>query len=694
MKLFSTIILFLTLTHCFSQEDWTNYTSSFFINDVFIDEDDIWIGSSGGATRTSLTTGVIDLFIAGENSIKGGGISEIEKAPDGSLWFASENAGVFNYKDGEWIHYHQGIITEDYFNIDGLDIAANGDVWFLIRDNQLVNPSPVKLMRIRDGVVKSFGNLPEQIKGLSALNGESVFLFYDHFMYHYDVLEEDIRKTFSTGDIYDVKKDKNGKLFVITTHASYSLEEELLVPVFQNSFTGGAARTDVYNNIYWTNSTVSSTEKKIFKFDGLEVTSYDFQDFNPLPMGNPSSLWAVDGQGNFYFSSFGDVGEKLFYQYDGLEWKPIRSEIFPLHFVSGGEVQFDCNGNLWIEALFGVDVMYADGTWDYFPISEGNFQFGIADVSIDLVNCDVWIAIGNFEENSEIPGLIRFAQGERTSFLVDHQSIRVVEVLPNGRVYFFSTSGGLGFIENDQVNFIDEINSSNIIFDMAQDSKGNIFMVDYDLGLIKFDGIEFDYLGVGNPDYKSYKVFIDRDDVIWVSTDKGLMQYDGLNWVDHTSTFSTNSISGFVKDDFGRYWLSTRDGLFSWEKGIVQEYNIFNSGLASNSTYEMSLSSNGDLVISHSEGVAIFDLSEKEPLITKEKEGLLIYPNPSNGSICINLKVASSYQLFNINGTLIQSGLLQADLNIIDLDLVPGVYVFQFKDDSGNLKSSKVIISD
>ena len=66
--------------------------------------------------------------------------------------------------------------------------------------------------------------------------------------------------------------------------------------------------------------------------------------------------------------------------------------------------------------------------------------------------------------------------------------------------------------------------------------------------------------------------------------------------------------------------------------------------------------------------------------IDLELYDLILFPNPSNG--IINYRINSSkgkadFQIFNLQGQLMESGILKSNQGQLNLDLAPGVYVFE-----------------
>jgi len=54
----------------------------------------------------------------------GAGVNEIERPPDGVIWFGSENGGVFRRYQNEWTPYYDGVVDSTYSVIFEFQVLA------------------------------------------------------------------------------------------------------------------------------------------------------------------------------------------------------------------------------------------------------------------------------------------------------------------------------------------------------------------------------------------------------------------------------------------------------------------------------------------------------------------------------------------------------------------------------------------
>ncbi len=622
-----------------SQVSWQNYTNNIQVNDILGDGDDVWVGSKGGLTRTNLITGEFQNILAGNSPIVGGGILQIEKAPNGSIWFVSENAGVFNYINGEWKHYYQDIITADGTANKDLQILPNGDVWFMhVASYPDYNHS---LFRISNGIVQNFKNFPSKSKTFCALDENTIYIAYENEILKYDIDQSQVIENFNVGNSVISSNDKfskllldrNGNIFIPTLLKTFQIKDNVL-SILRNT---GINELNVFKgangNIYVQNYYSSlGNSYRLSKYDGFVFTDYTYDDFAPYPANSTPKFLNADNQGNLYARLLNADSDYHVSRFNGSIWTPIKSETYPMDNYQR-DVQSDCDGNLWFANRNGVQVKYLDGTWEHFPIDVGLYQnFSSGNMTIDPITCDVWFAnIGN-GGGPTIPGIIKISDGTITEFLYGYDGVHDIEASEDGKIYFSGGLGRIGYIENDAVHFIQEFDESDFISSLAIDSKGNVYFVGWWIGLVKYDGDSFSYLGMADDIDYTYEVFVDNEDFVWITTDNGLYQHDGLNWINYNNAWPESiSISGIIQDYKGNYWISTLgDGLFYWDKTTAQKYDLFNSGMTSNYHTAVHLDPFENLIVSHSVGVSVLNIRVSE--ISYGGTGKVFYDFNKNGS--------------------------------------------------------------
>lgn len=604
--------------HCaIAQSSWTNYTNDRLIEDVQVAGPNIWVASQGGLTRTNLQTGEFETYLACNSPIRGGGVSEIERAPDNSLWFVSENAGVFNLKNGEWTHYYDGIISEHFHRIQHLQILPNGDVWFFIdlRGDRELN----RLVRIRNGEIEFFGNLPGNIVSFVVIDEHSIFISDATSLHQYDASLAQVTSTFNTDNsilrsddtFRDIISDKNGNIIIPCLSRILQLKDGVISLLSTPGASVLKAFKDGVGNVYLQTYTEVPNGIRLVKYDGNTVSYFKNVDFAPYPAADVPQFVGAENTGGLYATVFNVDSEYILYRFDENGWRPVKSQIYPLLNNYQKDVQSDCEGNLWFDSRNGVDVRYADGAWEHFTVNvdPANY-FSVAEMSVDPNTCDVWFANDSGGDHPSEPSIVRISNGVLTNFLPGENPVSAIKAADDGRLYFFIVLRGFGYIENDEVHFIDEMNEVTSVNSIDIDSRGNLYLATLDNTLLKYDGstiVRFVAEELGQ--VPVYKVYVDNDDFIWVYFSGGVKMFDGAIWHDYSDIWPSGTFNGIVQDRRGNYWVSTwHDGLYYWDLSSLQQYTIFNSDLTTNSLRNVALDPDGNLIVTQHVGASVLEM--------------------------------------------------------------------------------------
>lgn len=611
-------LVFLLLPISLHAQQWANYTRDLQLSDVYIDDDEVWVGSQGGLTKTNLETGEFQSFLAGNSPIRGGGISGIERSPFGVLWFTSENAGIFTLTNGTWKHYDEGLLIHPYSEISHLQILPSRNVWALVNNGD--EAIGAKLVRIKDDEVDFFGNLPTRPIAFAAIDDSTMYIITLSAVFKYDVSSEQIIATFNPENsiinegerILGITVHNNGTVLFYSESRLFKLASDNISILFEGSVYFQSDFKDSYGNIYINTHPMDPTGKILAKYNGHSLSFYSENDLRPFPtLESPRFLGAAE-DGSLY-GDFGRVDDEFrLFRYDGNEWTPVKTQLTPLGTNHQDDVGSDCDGNIWFSSTNGVDVRYTDGTWEHFPIQVGqSYSFNASAMEVDTQTCSVWFANYSNKGNSTIPGIIKISNGIVTEFLYDNSNVYDLEATPDGKIYFFSAESKFGYIENDEVHLIPHFDIFQGVTKIDSDKDGNIYLAGRDLGLIKYDGESFTYLGTGAGGDYAFYVYVDNDDLVWVRTLNGLMQFDGAHWHDFSSTWPEETVCDMIQDKKGNFWVATyAHGLYYWDKTSTQHYTIFNSDLTTNLLRGVSLDNDGNLIVTQLVGASVLEIPD------------------------------------------------------------------------------------
>lgn len=167
----------------------------------------------------------------------------------------------------------------------------------------------------------------------------------------------------------------------------------------------------------------------------------------------------------------------------------------------------------------------------------------------------------------------------------------------------------------------------NLCRSVETDSKGNIW-IGTDRGIVKINNNSWTIFDADNSGLESNKLgytvtwdlAIDSKDRIWTETMSKIKIYDGENWSIIDSTNSPLKKSGRIKVQSNTIWITGFDGFYELTENVWTEYNIKNSGLASNTTRGVYRDNSGSLWVGTDKGLSFFDGVKWKTFTTKNSK--------------------------------------------------------------------------
>ncbi len=147
-----------------------------------------------------------------------------------------------------------------------------------------------------------------------------------------------------------------------------------------------------------------------------------------------------------------------------------------------------------------------------------------------------------------------------------------------GRMWF-GTQKGISVIDHGTIT---NHELDDVIWGIAQDSKGNYWIATQSSGIYRYDGKKFAHFttdnGLANDIVIS--IFVDSHDHVWCGTYQGgVSMYDGHRFINHRENGLTNEvIMGFFEDSRGILWCRpNEDGIFRLLNGRFQHIDKKNN---------------------------------------------------------------------------------------------------------------------
>ena len=139
---------------------------------------------------------------------------------------------------------------------------------------------------------------------------------------------------------------------------------------------------------------------------------------------------------------------------------------------------------------------------------------------------------------------------------------------PEGLYHFDGvhfTHRGMDFLHLDSWEYLPK----GGINDFARDREGNLWFTTSKAGLVRFDGRRLERLTEedGLLSNSISAILVDREDRVWIGTDRGLSRYDGARFSHFPKSDSllSSQVNDLFEDRTGRLWIATTRGILSYD---------------------------------------------------------------------------------------------------------------------------------
>jgi ligand-binding sensor domain-containing protein/signal transduction histidine kinase len=116
--------------------------------------------------------------------------------------------------------------------------------------------------------------------------------------------------------------------------------------------------------------------------------------------------------------------------------------------------------------------------------------------------------------------------------------------------------------------------------------------------------------GNGLPQNSVHAILQTRDGYLWLATEGGLVQFDGLKFrvydAQNTTALRTNTVRSLLEDRDDTLWIGTADGLTRYNRSNFRTFTR-DDGLPSNNVLSVYKDSSGKLLAVTSDGIAVYD---------------------------------------------------------------------------------------
>lgn len=581
IKLVILIKHFFILNSYAQVTDWKNYTYPIGIWDMVEDNSYKWFSTSGGLVKITKSNNFIEIIDRSNSDLSFNNTSTLCLDHLGNLWVGSNSSnskmgGISKYDgiqwtavempDVFWATYISGLKSDKHNNIwfgMGQNIACYNGInldYRLIRPDAFLSPFPRPIKDIffdrNDNLWFFDGNI-NVLKGCkldSLVNSESTKYFKQDTLGNFWIIKNGKLMSFKGEDNIHLLRQKNALDAILYTD-SISLPSNDSVGYFT---------IDKENRFYLS----YSNGLKIF--ENQHWTSLN-KDNSGLPNG--SVYFLNSDSGNNLWGSFWNENEGFkIYKFDRERWQNI-TRLFcnsGLYTNRVSSLAADSN-DIWMVSNDSILTCYSNTKWNNYDRNSLRELSLIFKQAYDSDSLKIW-------SNSSV--VIEYDVITR-DWSVHNNNLKQsgkIKVTENGTIWLASDYGIRKFENGIWTTLLRDFAISSIGFDITNTPYVGTLPQKVGNGyLLRFNGSDWERLieckGTQFNNNFITTMFFDEENILW---------YGVIN-----------------RDEIGR---ESGGGIFKYSNGIIENFNIQNSDIQSNSVFYITSNNNIDLWVGTFDG--------------------------------------------------------------------------------------------
>jgi len=704
MKTLITLFFYIYFSLQLNGQTWKNYSTGDIVYDVFKDGNEIWISTYGGLIKTNLETEERRIYRGANSPLHGTRSEMVRKAPDGTIWIAGTNGGLFHIREDEqWDNFYKmpdGTLIE---KVDGIDFNPNGKIWFLaegqiytIENNQFFRHNE----NVADALTEAFFSTNKLI-----VDNEGIFWGKKNSkIFSYDgntitsIFDSSNSPILESGFIESIHADKSGRIWFSQKKANGKYNHFLI----ENEECLLLSDLEQFQDNKIFKVTNSSDDKIVLnlgikilvEYDGQNFQNLFFEDWSGLPeefYEQFPRLAHIDHEEYYWFIVGLRDGTNLL-KYKNEQWEAIDTKIDGIVSNSKNSFEFDCDGNLWVGNTFPILEKFDGQNWTNLneEIRALNLYGSTNSVSLNKRTCDIWCTKNGSPGDSI--GLIQYTGEEIITHKFSSYAYKVETDL-KGNTWVTTGLEGVGKFDGQNWEWFNRSNSPVYIefSDIVADNHNRIWIVTSFGDVFIYHENDWTEIKLDSLRGQNLKISINNTNEVFLNNNDLILKWNGIEFQDLGIPKEITELTYLSFDKDNNFWIGTKNGLYFWDGGSnLEHYHIRNSGLLNNWIQEIEFDKYGKIWTRHFQGgISVFDKNEITD--NKKEPKLTLYPNPSNGLINLsveNVTPNDRIKIFNMTGHLVYENICKPFFN---LNLISGIY-FVLLEQKGENSWQKLII--
>ncbi|MFD2727662.1 two-component regulator propeller domain-containing protein [Hyunsoonleella rubra] len=508
----------------------------------------VWVGTINGLNKYNPETNTFRRYYrksSGTKSLSSNLIMSSLDMKNGSIWFGTGNGvSIYNKRKGHFIRFLQAKNGEKPKVVKHIYLDSNKHIWLS------TNNGIFKIERTKENkfITKAYNLTPDStnffvnsilevspgVLGLATrFNGYILFDTRTEAFYYPKTI--DLPKTI---DVRDLERDDFGNLWIATTTGLFIITSsgEVVALMENKSVNTSISQNSIRNLFKDKNGSIwlATQNRGVCIWDKSNQNFMHF--YNGKINNNIARSIVADEKGNIYFGT--DGGSVNVMNNEGLVYELFKVQNREKSLVYGIQSMLYVKPDLlWVgtmnNGVFVYDLNKKTLRRDLISkeLSKCVEKTGVYDIKVDNQS-NIWF--GTFGK-----GLIKYglANKEVTLFSKPELTTNIaksIHIDNNGTVY----TGGVGGVNILKENAVKTYNFSTYfdknpylsfnIHSVYKDSSGTVWAGTNTRGLYKFTGKDFKkvFLSVKNRVSAVYKILEDEKNILWLSTDKGIVRYN------------------------------------------------------------------------------------------------------------------------------------------------------------------------